>query len=502
MTRRRPQLRTRVLAGVLLVTLVTLVAFDVAAVTGLRKYLLDQTDTQMRAVLHLYQPLATTPASYRIAVHLPAVARVTRNPRRRRKLPFRGPVLRMAPAVLDQYYLEFIRNRHAHQVLVSGNADLRPQANWISLNTASRPFQTVPSATSRTQLRMQTLAIAGGVIVVTTSLASVNHTVDQLKLILAFGSVVAGLLVALGVAFVVRRGLRPIETMAGQADRITAGGLADRVTPDDSSTEVGRLGAALNGMLGRIESSIHEREASQELTRRFFADASHELRNPLASLRANAELYQQGALTERGQVDEAMRRIALEAQRMSGLVDDMLRLARLDQHPDPDCDPVDLSELLASCAERAEATDQGRIWLTEIQPGLRTTGDQELLRRAVDNLVANVRTHTPEGTTALIAAARENGTVRIAVSDDGPGVPSEQLPHIFDRFYRGAGPGRPGSGLGLAIVTAIASAHDGAAQAEPNGQRGLRVTLTLPASELPAATKHGYGTMRTVCDSV
>ena len=96
---------------------------------------------------------------------------------------------------------------------------------------------------------------------------------------------------------------------------------------------MGRLGTALNGMLTRIEASVSEREASQEATRRFFADASHELRNPLASLRANAELYQQGALRHRGQVDEAMRRIAAEAQRMSGLVDDMLRLARLDQHP-------------------------------------------------------------------------------------------------------------------------------------------------------------------------
>ena len=131
-----------------------------------------------------------------------------------------------------------------------------------------------------------------------------------------------------------RRGLRPVETMAGKADKITAGDLTERVSPQDARTEVGRLGARSTGCSARIEDFIAEREASQQATNRFFADASHELRTPLASLRANAELYQQGALPERAQVDEAMRRITAEAQRMSGLVDDMLRLARLDQHPE------------------------------------------------------------------------------------------------------------------------------------------------------------------------
>jgi two-component system OmpR family sensor kinase len=278
-----------------------------------------------------------------------------------------------------------------------------------------------------------------------------------------------------------RRGLHPIETMAAQADRITAGDLTDRVSPQDPATEVGRLGAALNGMLTRIEAAISEREASQELTRRFFADASHELRTPLASLRANAELYQQGALARRPQVDEAMRRIALEAQRMSRLVDDMLRLARLDQHPDQQHDLVDLTALVDGCAERAQVADPRRTWRAQIAPGLVSTGDEELLRRAVDNLLANVCAHTPAGTVATITAAERDGNVTVEVSDDGPGVPADRLPHIFDRFYRAAAPPPcPGSGLGLAIVTAITAAHQGTAEAALNRPHGLRVTLTLP----------------------
>ena len=184
----------------------------------------------------------------------------------------------------------------------------------------------------------------GGILVATTSLDGVNKTVGQLELILIIGSAIAGLLAAGGAAWIMRRGLRPVETMAGKADKITAGDLTERVSPQDARTEVGRLGRALNGMLGRIEDFIAEREASQQATNRFFADASHELRTPLASLRANAELYQQGALPERAQVDEAMRRITAEARRMSGLLDDMLRLARLDQHPERQDDPIDLTD--------------------------------------------------------------------------------------------------------------------------------------------------------------
>jgi two-component system OmpR family sensor kinase len=311
-------------------------------------------------------------------------------------------------------------------------------------------------------------------------------------MILTIGSVAAALVAGLGVAWLMRRGLRPIETMADEADRITAGDLTDRVGQPDTRTEVGRLGAALNGMLARIEASIAEREVSQQLTRRFFADASHELRNPLASLRANAELYQQGVLRRRPQVDEAMRRIAAEAQRMSGLVDDMLRLARLDQLPDQRHETVDVSAVVRGCAGRAREADPQRTWRTRVSPGLETSGDEELLRRAVDNLLANVQAHTPAGTVATISAARCSGTVVVEVSDDGPGVPPGQLDRIFDRFYRGAAPAhRPGSGLGLAIVSAVAAAHNGLASAAPSTPHGLRITVTLPAAATGDSAQDG-----------
>ena len=140
-----------------------------------------------------------------------------------------------------------------------------------------------------------------------------------------------------------------------------------------------------------------------------------------------------------------------------------------------------LTALVADCAERARVTDPGRRWQVDIADGLEITGDEELLRRAVDNLCANVVVHTPHAAIGAIAATARDGQVRIEVSDDGPGVAADKLPHIFERFYRaGTGASRPGSGLGLAIVKEVAAAHGGTSTAAPASSQGLRITLTLP----------------------
>jgi len=462
----RGKLRVQVLVAVLTITLVGLAMFDIAAVTALRKYLLTQTDATLQSVLDQTQQRLNTllPESKQLTfqVEMPVVVGAYDIS----FVPFSGKVVNlqrspgMRPAIPRAVARQALAERHAKTAVVS----------FVGVS----------------QFRLGAIAVPAdaGTLVAAANLRGVNATMGRLQLIIATGSAAAAAFIFLGVFLVMRQGLRPVEAMASQADRITAGDLTDRVSPADAGSEVGRLGMALNGMLARIESSVAEREASQELMRRFFADASHELRTPLASLRANAELYQQGALSRRPQVDEAMRRISLEAQRMSRLVDDMLRLARLDQHPARQRDPVDLSALVRDCVERARIADPARIWRTRISGGLVTVGDRELLGRAVDNLLANVRTHTPQGTVAVVTASSctGDGAVAVEVSDDGPGVPADRLPHIFDRFYR-AGGRQPGSGLGLAIVTEVAAAHEGSAEASLNHPHGLRVTLSLPAGD-------------------
>jgi two-component system, OmpR family, sensor kinase len=481
---RRGKLRTKVVVGVLAITLVVLAVFDLAAVTALRKYLIGQTDVTLRSALTVTRPrLAELLPAFRqkpgnFTVDLPVVGEYYMA-----WVPVKGSVVNLqvqgggagfaAPAALAN---------------AAALANFKAQTAISSARTVvirAKPGVMVTAIPQLPQFRMAAMAVPAesGTLVAGTNLKGVDGTMDRLELIILTGSAAAAALIFLGVGLVMRRGLRPIEEMAHQADRITAGDLTDRVDTADTGSEVGRLGTALNGMLGRIQASVAEREASQELMRSFFADASHELRTPLASLCANAELYQQGALTERSQLDEAMRRITLEGQRMSRLVDDMLRLARLDQHPDQRRDLVDLTTLVANCVDRAQVADPSRTWQADIGAGLAVAGDEEQLCRAVDNLLANVQAHTPAGTVATVTARNdEAGRVVVEVSDDGPGVPADKLPRIFDRFYRaGASSRRRGSGLGLAIVSQTAAAHQGTAMAAPNYPHGLRVTLTLPA---------------------
>src|SRR6201985_2870471 len=391
----RAQLRLKVMAGVVVVTLLALVAFDVGAVTTMRRYLLTQTDSNLQGALTLTLPrlaaaLAFTNQAARASSHaVPAqVARPAQ---------FKTPSL---PGAFDMIFLPFHGQQVTLQVAAGGY-------RWIlspaAAKVAARPGpHTLIGPNGRNQIRVQSLRAAGGSLVAGTSLDQVARTIDKVEVIVTTGSIAVVLLIGLGVFVVLRRGLRPIEAMAGQADRITAGDLTDRVTPQNPRSEVGRLGAALNGMLARIETGLHEREASQEQMRRFFADASHELRTPLASLRANAELYQQGALRSTDEVDEVMDRIVLETRRMGRLVDDMLRLARLGQRPGRSAEPVDLTAVVAGCAERARIAGPARTWRGCVGNDPGTGGDEELRRRAVDNLLMNVLVHTPAWTVGTI----------------------------------------------------------------------------------------------------
>ena len=478
----RAQLRLKVMAGVVVVTLLALVAFDIGAVATMRRYLLTQTDSNLQGALTLTLPrlaAALGPAFQvdRAANHA-VPAQVSLPPH------VKTPAL---PGAFDMTFLPFRGKQVTLQVAANGSAGgyswfLSPTAAKVAVRPGPH---TLIGPNGMTQIRVQSVRAAGGSLVAGTSLDQVTKTIDKVEVIVTTGSIAVVLLIGLGVFVVLRRGLRPIEAMAGQADRITAGDLTDRVTPHSPRSEVGRLGAALNGMLTRIETGLHEREASQEQMRRFFADASHELRTPLASLRANAELYQQGALRSIDEVDEVMDRIVLETRRMGRLVDDMLRLARLGQHPGRSWEPVDVTAVVTGCAERARIADPVRTWRVRVDRGLGTVGDEELLRRAVDNLLTNVLVHTPAGTAGTITASAAGDRVAVEVGDDGPGVPPDKLPHIFERFYRAGSQGTRGSGLGLAIAAEIAAAHGGTAEAARAFPHGLRIRLSLPAGPPP-----------------
>jgi two-component system, OmpR family, sensor kinase len=327
--------------------------------------------------------------------------------------------------------------------------------------------------------------------VVAIPLREVDETLH--RLLAVEGLVIAGVLAALTALalWVVRLGLRPLDQMGDGAGAIAAGDLSRRVTPATDRTEVGRLGLALNAMLGQIENAFAERQASQDRLRRFVADASHELRTPLASIRGYAELFRIGAARSEADTDKAMGRIEDEATRMGVIVEDLLTLARLDQLPQTARTPVNLAELVAEGAADARAAGPDRRIDTTADPDVMVLGDASELRQVIANLIGNALVHTPPGTPVELRLAAKNGEATLEVRDHGAGVPTDDPNALFERFWR-AEPGRArgpgGAGLGLSIVAAIVEAHEGqvAAGNAPGG--GASFTVTLPLSVGAVAT--------------
>jgi two-component system OmpR family sensor kinase len=298
-------------------------------------------------------------------------------------------------------------------------------------------------------------------------------------------AVTAAILAVLGLVawWVIHLGIRPIKQMTATATAIAGGELSHRVAEGDPHTEAGELGVALNNMLGRIEQAFDERTETENRLRRFVADASHELRTPVTTIRGYAELFRDGGLTDEVELGEAMRRTEQEAVRMGSLVDDLLLLARLDQGRPLEREPVDLRSIVADAARDAAAVDPHRPIATAVDGPAVVLGDEGRVRQVVANLVSNALVHTPAGTPVELRLRHEDGHAVLEVSDRGPGMSPESAARAFERFYR-ADPSRSrhrgGSGLGLAIVQATIEAHGGSVSLRSGPGQGTTVTVQLP----------------------
>jgi two-component system, OmpR family, sensor kinase len=491
-------LRTRLLAGMFFLVSVALVVAAAAIYAEQRSFLYNHLD--QRAIA------AATPISYQLGV----------DARRLKRPAGKGRVAseRTAPSPLGKGLAGFLPSGTygalvdpegrilRGPITVSNGEERVPGPAFPGMIPVSRlgPTPTLFTINSkrgsslRYRVAVLPLESGAGSVVVAIPLREVDETLDELLLVEVL---VVGILILTltGIGWIVIRiGLRPLKQMERVASEIADGDLSRRVHPANSRTEIGRLGLSLNKMLVRIEQAFADRARSEERRKRFLSDASHELRTPLASLRGYAELFRLGPARDPVALTRAMARIEAEAARMGALVDNLLTLARLDELPEAQRSPVDLDELGSQAVADAAATAPDREVTFESSERLMAVADADALRQVLANLVGNAVIHTPSGTPVTLQIRRETNTAILEVRDRGPGIPSDAVDRVFDRFWRdgtGRTRGRGGAGLGLAIVREIVQANHGTVAAANDPEGGAVFTVRLPLASGPLVARNG-----------
>ena len=474
-------LRTRLVLGVLALAAIGLVVADIATYSSLRSFLFQRTDS----ALQTNHTAVEGPAGEALASGDCDVLRDSRQVGFIQVRRVNGQI------VCTQRIIDFSKAAPGGGP-PPANAFLPSPRLPASLALPERPAEgpdrvryfTAPATRGGMQYRVRAAIESDGklVLIIATPLDDVIATLHRLLLIeLLVTAAVLAAIVLVGL-WIVRLGMRPLAGIERTAAAIASGDLSQRIERAEPETEVGRLGLALNTMLQQIEAAFRAREASEARLRRFVADASHELRTPLAAVRAYAELFRRGADRRPDDLARAMSGIEREGERMSVLVEDLLLLARLDEGRPLERKAVDLDQLAGEAVETARTVEPERPIALVVEPAV-VLGDRERLRQVLDNLLSNIRMHTPPGTPARVSVSRSNGSAVLEVADDGPGMSAEAAERAFERFYRADATrsrSSGGVGLGLSIVAAVAEAHAGAASASSEPGKGTSFLITLP----------------------
>lgn len=460
-------LRTSLLVVLVGLTAAALLLTGAVGTVTLRQYLLNQLDEQLAVAAELTQSRTAALTD--------------------RTQP--DNTLRSVVSVTD--YLVEIRQADGAIVRLMTNTPFPTQSLLDLANPSESGPQNV-TVDSGTRYRVMIINTDGVSVLVGLPLGPITTMVRRVGLTAITTSVLVLVLLSLLAWRLIVRRLRPLDEIAATATALAEGDLDRRVpapSPDDRAahTEVGRLSLAINGMLARIQTALAARMRSEQRMREFVADASHELRTPVTSIRGYIQLIRTGVVDVRQRPD-VLSRLEDEATRMGSLVTDLLYLARLDADPPTRRETVDLATLALEAVADAQAVEPQRPITTEIAGRCDIVGDADTLRQVLANLLANVRAHTPPGTPTRVTVAEADDEVRVAVSDDGPGMSETAAAHAFDRFWRAdtARPATGGAGLGLAIVAEAIRAHNGTvgidtnpAAGDKSGQ-GVTVWFTLP----------------------
>ena len=367
--------------------------------------------------------------------------------------------------------------------LIGGTPPRIPAAVVVEANEQGRSIATVGDL--RVVARKWTNASDGGIVVAGQSTAFPINQLAGLRAFLVISAIVTLIAVAIVSWLVAGRAVRPLVTLAETTGAIgTTGDLSKRLAPSTSRDEVGRLTTSFNAMLERLQSAQAGLAAALAAQQRFVADASHELRTPLSTIRTNAEFLRERPDATAEDRAAAIGDVVAEAERMSGLVDGLLVLARADAGVAVQRRPVDVRALAVEESRRVRAPGRTRdesppVRVTEHGAAL-VSGDADALGRSIRILLDNAFRHGKPP--VAIAISRQDGRVRVEVRDAGPGLPKGSKDRIFERFYR-ADPARSGegTGLGLSIARAIVEAHGGTIRADNVDGGGAVVTIELPA---------------------
>jgi two-component system OmpR family sensor kinase len=464
-------LRLRILAGLVGLLVLGLAAFGLGINRLMKGNLENQLDQQLTTAAGTVRQVLSTDTDQQnldklFTPLLPPEPGALPDPQARRDEPSLPPGL--VVEIRDANGTLLDRQVFGQKKVVKGDS-------WPWPRVDAPAGATVIRTTGDRNYRVRVMTMYEGpatrVVTLALPMESVNRVERELTMIeIVLGTIVV--VIGAGLALVVARvTARPLARIATTADAISGGDLTRRVPYGNPKTEVGRVGQALNTMLGQIQRYVERLVESEQRMRRFLGDASHELSTPLTSIRGYAELFRGGARDRPEDLARAMSRIEAEAARMTELVEELLLLAELDEGRPLRPAPVDLATIAA------DAVDDARLAAPDRAIELDVSGDEKLvmgeenrLRQVAANLLANACRHTPPGTPIHVRVAP--GVLEVA--DEGPGMDADRAARVFDRFYG------DGSGLGLSIVASIVSAHGGTVRVISAPGEGATFRVVLP----------------------
>jgi two-component system OmpR family sensor kinase len=413
------------------------------------------------------------------------------------------PATALRALILSQQFSNELASRHTSAAIfdpnggeivkapatLATNSDvptLYTQDYLTAVRSKPKPYYIATAADGSTALVVLNVVRNGTRAIAVAQLSIPTDEIDQtLRLdreVAVVGSVLVLALALLLSPLIVGRALRPLDQMASTAGALAAGDYKQRVTVPNSGDEIGTLAVAFNQMAAGIDQAFEVRRQSEEQMRHFVADASHELRTPLTSIAGYIDVLGRREAVDTETLQASLAAMQQESARMTRLVNDLLTLTRFESGKTASRQPVLLDRFVGQALDELSLGDKGAVESRDLQPGVTVSADPEALKQVVTNLAQNALKYAP-GAEQRWSVFQEDGRAAIRLQDTGPGISRQDLPHVFDRFYRGekardrsAG----GSGLGLAIAKSIVEAHQGTIEAASEPGDGATFTAWLP----------------------